>query len=169
MKSSNTTIETLVSTFPQYNVEQLKALRSVWYQISGRCGKRKGYEDVENEFTLESFIQHIADEANKGRDWFQIEQPCVCRIFDSGNYNAQNTQIKSRAENTREARAVTLKIHDPMNDTTILYPHGIRNLYRANKDRLSISLSKFYLDITNKRPILLSHDGQSAHYKIEIV
>ncbi len=79
----------LIELYPHFTKQQLIRLRTTFNNIKSRCNSKshhhKHYHHVDFNFTaLNSFIDFILSEKEKGRDYFQIKDPNICRIFDQG-------------------------------------------------------------------------------------
>ncbi|MCR9959429.1 hypothetical protein NB573_05045 [Vibrio alginolyticus] len=163
----------LLSMYPQYSKQQLIQLRRTFHNIKGRCNSKsdhhKHYHDVDFNFTdLIEFINFIVSEKSKGRDYFKIKDPNICRIFDKGEYSPLNCIIRSRKQNARECTARGFKVYNSLTGKTD-YQESVKLFYELNKDVLSISLSTFYRNIKNNKLIPVSNGVTSGYIKVSYI
>ncbi|EPP6379626.1 hypothetical protein ACUNB6_000947 [Vibrio alginolyticus] len=163
----------LIELYPQFNKQQLIQLRRTFHNIKGRCNSKsdshKHYHDVDFKFKdIIEFINFIVSEKEKGRDYFKIKDPNVCRLFDKGEYSTLNCIIRSRKQNSRESTARGFKVYNSLTGRTN-YQESIKHFYELNKDVLSISLSTFYRNIKNSKLIPVSDGVTSGYIKISYI
>ncbi|EJE4210041.1 hypothetical protein P3573_13295 [Vibrio parahaemolyticus] len=166
-------IDQLCQNYPQLTKEQLIKLRKLHNSIKGRCSSThpnlKNYHDVKFEFeSVFEFIDWILLEKSKGRDYFTMTSPHVARLFDSGNYRADNCIIKTATANVREATAKNFKIYDSLTGKTSFFI-SLRLFYNKNKHVLNCSLSTFYRLVNNSRLIEVSNDTVTGFIKIDVL
>lgn len=163
----------LLSMYQQFNKQQLIQLRRTFYNIKGRCNSKsdshKHYHDVDFKFTdIIEFIDFIQSEQQKGRDYFKIKDPNVCRLFDKGEYSTLNCIIRSRKHNARECTARGFKVYNSLTGKTD-YQESVKLFYELNKDVLKISLSTFYRNIKNSKLIPVSDGVTSGYIKVSYI
>ncbi|EJG0778067.1 hypothetical protein C4G25_RS04390 [Vibrio parahaemolyticus] len=163
----------LIELYPQFNKQQLIQLRRTFHNIKGRCNSKsdshKHYHDVDFKFTdIIEFIDFIVSEKEKGRDYFKIKDPNVCRLFDKGEYSQLNCIIRSRKKNSRECSSRSFKVYNSLTGKTD-YQESVKLFYELNKDVLNISLSTFYRNIKNSKLIPVSDGVTSCYIKISYI
>ncbi|ELA8172832.1 hypothetical protein ACG9VU_000673 [Vibrio alginolyticus] len=163
----------LIELYPQFNKQQLIQLRRTFYNIKGRCNSKsdshKHYHDVDFKFKdIIEFIDFIVSEESKGRDYFKIKDPNVCRLFDKGEYSTLNCIIRSRKHNARECTARGFKVYNSLTGKTD-YQESVKLFYELNKDVLKISLSTFYRNIKNSKLIPVSDGVTSGYIKVSYI
>ncbi|MEZ8937907.1 hypothetical protein AB6E05_01215 [Vibrio alginolyticus] len=166
-------ITELLSMYPQFNKQQLIQLRRTFYNIKGRCNSKsdshKHYHDVDFKFKdIIEFIDFIVSEESKGRDYFKIKDPNVCRLFDKGEYSTLNCIIRSRKHNARECTARGFKVYNSLTGKTD-YQESVKLFYELNEDVLNISLSTFYRNIKNSKLIPVSDGVKSGYIKVSYI
>ncbi|HCZ9272942.1 TPA: hypothetical protein O4G62_004545 [Vibrio alginolyticus] len=157
----------LIELYPHFTKQQLIRLRTTFNNIKSRCNSKshhhKHYHHVDFNFTaLNSFIDFILSEKEKGRDYFQIKDPNICRIFDQGAYSPTNCIIRSRKANIRESSGYEFKIYDSLTGK-VEYFNSVRLFYEINKNVLDISLATLYRRITDNK-IINVNDGVTFGY-----
>ncbi|HHX8286151.1 TPA: hypothetical protein ACVOYT_004320 [Vibrio diabolicus] len=160
-------ITELIELYPQFTKQQLIRLRTTFNNIKSRCNSKcnhhKNYHDVDFNFTdLIEFIDFILSEKSKGRDYFTIKNPHVCRLFDKGEYSPTNCIIRSRKANIRESSGYEFKIYDSLTGK-VEYFNSVRLFYEINKNVLDISLATLYRRITDNK-IINVNDGVTFGY-----
>lgn len=160
----------LIELYPQFNKQQLIQLRRTFYNIKGRCNSKsdshKHYHDVDFKFKdIIEFIDFIVSEESKGRDYFKIKDPNVCRLFDKGEYSTLNCIIRSRKHNARECTARGFKVYNSLTGKTN-YQESVRLFYEIDKSVLNISLSTLYRSIKNNQIITVSDGNITGYLKL---
>lgn len=163
----------LIELYPQFNKQQLVRLRTTYNNIKGRCTSKsnhhKHYHNVDFNFTdLIEFVDFIRSEKEKGRDYFTIKNPHICRLFDKGEYSPTNCIVRSRKANIRECTSKTFKIYDSLTGKTS-YFECVKLFYEINKHVLNISLATLYRRIKDNKIITVTDGVTSGYIKISYI
>ncbi|MEH0087086.1 hypothetical protein V6261_03395 [Vibrio alginolyticus] len=166
-------ITELIELYPQFTKQQLIRLRTTFNNIKSRCNSKcnhhKHYHDVDFNFTdLIEFIDFILSEKLKGRDYFTIKNPHVCRLFDKGEYSPTNCIIRSRKQNIRESSGYEFKIYDSLTGK-VAYFNSVNLFYEINKHVLNISLATLYRRIKDNKIITVTDGVTSGYIKISYI
>lgn len=166
-------ITELIELYPQFTKQQLIRLRTIFNNIKSRCNSKcnhhKHYHDVDFNFTdLIEFIDFILSEKSKGRDYFTIKNPHVCRLFDKGEYSPTNCIIRSRNQNIRESSGYEFKIYDSLTGK-VEYFNSVKLFYEINKHVLNISLATLYRRIKDNKIINVNDGVTSGYIKISYI
>ncbi len=166
-------LETLTELYPQFSKQQLIRLRTTFNNIKSRCNSKsdhhKHYHNVDFNFTgLNSFIDFIMSEQEKGRDYFTIKNPHICRLFDKGSYSTTNCIIRSRKQNIRESAGYEFKFYDSMTGK-VEYFNSVKLFYEINKHVLNISLATLYRRIKDNKIITVTDGVTSGYIKISYI
>lgn len=164
-------IQTLIKLYPLYTEQQLRKLRSTYNNIKGRCNtismRHHNYHNVEFKFIdIHDFINFIIKEKQAGRDYFSINKPHVSRLFDKGEYSAQNCIIRSGSHNSREANACSFKVYESLTGKTSLAT-SLSLFYKYNKHLMNLSLTTFYRKIKKGHLIPITDGVTTGYIKIE--
>ncbi|ELI1832719.1 hypothetical protein RQV66_000513 [Vibrio alginolyticus] len=166
-------ITELIELYPQFTKQQLIRLRTTFNNIKSRCNSKcnhhKHYHDVDFNFTdLIKFIDFILSEKSKGRDYFTIKNPHICRLFDKGEYSPTNCIIRSRKQNIRESSGYEFKIYDSLTGK-VEYFNSVNLFYEINKHVLNISLATLYRRIKDNKIITVTDGVTSGYIKISYI
>ncbi|HHX8586468.1 TPA: hypothetical protein ACVO0O_000238 [Vibrio alginolyticus] len=166
-------ITELIELYPQFTKQQLIRLRTTFNNIKSRCNSKcnhhKHYHDVDFNFTdLIKFIDFILSEKSKGRDYFTIKNPHICRLFDKGEYSPTNCIIRSRKQNIRESSGYEFKIYDSLTGK-VEYFNSVNLFYEINKHVLNISLATLYRRIKDNNIITVTDGVTSGYIKISYI
>ncbi|TOE88843.1 hypothetical protein, partial [Vibrio parahaemolyticus] len=104
----------------------------------------------------------------KGRDYFTIKNPHVCRLFDKGEYSPTNCIIRSRKQNIRESSGYEFKIYDSLTGK-VAYFNSVNLFYEINKHVLNISLATLYRRIKDNKIITVTDGVTSGYIKISYI
>lgn len=154
-----TITQQLTQQYPHFK-NHIRKIRGVLGSMKYRCGKHKSYLNVKCEFfSIWQFMEFLEIERQRGRDYTKIENPQIARIFDDGNYTANNCRVLSKSENIKESHNKPIIIFDSLNGKTSIFRHGVINFYKINKEVLGFSLNTLYRKIRANKPIPIGDKG----------
>jgi len=132
MNKKQTTSLDLIETYFSGNVKNFRKFRAVFNSIRWRCGRKKGYKDVEFKLgNLEMFCK-----------WLQIQggykpNHHVCRIGDRNSYTYDNIVYLPQLENLRHLSKFYF-ITDLIEQKQVLAQQALCTIF---KDRFDLAVN----------------------------